>query len=201
MITNRSAWRKERLVYTPKLVIFASANGTEVIDIVPIVEITGVRSNEDSPPRQTPSAKDLLLGDDVSDPGMDAAAATPTNKAEATIQTEAGGYNSGRTYRVRAGTARDTTLLAEDLSKLSSAARAKLLRKSWLRGMQVPSPRPPWSLVSSRRPVAKISSALPPPLGHNDKPPFTQSRPALQRCPAASCPPPSAGARLNLEID
>jgi hypothetical protein len=40
---TRRAWRKERMAYTTKLLIFASPNGAEVIDVVPFVEITAVK--------------------------------------------------------------------------------------------------------------------------------------------------------------
>ncbi len=46
------------------------------------------------------------------------------------LQTELDRYNSGRTYRLRAATTRDSTLLAEEVGRLATASRAKLQRKS-----------------------------------------------------------------------
>jgi hypothetical protein len=134
------------MAYTTKLLIFASPNGTEVIDVIPFFEITGVRNGEESPSQKPAAAKDILLDDDASDSGADAPAAAPSKTQMVVIlQTEPDGYNSGRTYRLRASTARDSTLLAEEISRLAAATRAKLQRKWWLSRLQVD---PPPSLLS-----------------------------------------------------
>jgi hypothetical protein len=134
---TRSSWRKERIVYTPKFIVFATPNGTEVIDVVPFVEIIGVRIDDESPSPKVGTTKDIL-GEDASDSDTDTPTATPRKTNLVVIlQTEPDGYNSGRTYRLRATTARDSTLLAEEVGRLSVSARAKLQRKSWMRGLQV----------------------------------------------------------------
>ncbi len=93
--------------------------------------------------RQAAATKNILLDDDESDSGTDMPAATLKKAGTVVLlQTDAGGYNSGRAYRLRTATARDSALLAEDLGRLAAAARAKLQRKSWLTGMQVPPPLP-----------------------------------------------------------
>ncbi len=172
------------MVYTPKFLIFASPNGVEVIDVIPIVEITGVRSSEDSPSSKASNASDILFGDDASDPGTDTPAATTSKvRGEALLQTEPGGYNSGRTYRVRTAVAHDATMLAEDLDRLAAAARKKLHRSSWLRGLQVALPPSPLLRIS---PAHQL-----PPAGSN---------PAdlrLQRLPEVHRPPHRSGEPLT----
>jgi hypothetical protein len=126
--------------------MFASPNGAEVIDVVPIVEIVDVRSSEELKPsasRQAKETKDILLGDTISDTDSDTPAATPSKaRMEVILQTQPGGYNSGRTYRVRAASARDAELLAEDVGRLAATGRAKLQKKSWLTRVQAASPPP-----------------------------------------------------------
>ncbi len=170
MIPNaRSAWRKERLAYTSKLLIFASPNGTEVIDVVPFVEITGIRSGEESPSRQAAATKNILLGDDASDSDTEKPAATPSKAGMVVIlQTELDGYNSGRTYRLRAATARDSTLLAEEVGRLTTASRAKLQRKSWLRGLQVVAPPLPFHFrVPQKQTPTLLQARIQPAFGSN----------------------------------
>ena len=76
------------------------------------------------------------------DDGADTPAPSKT-AVEVMLQTEPGGYNSGRAYRVRMATARDAELLVKDVGQLATAAREKLQNKPWLRSLQVGLPAYP----------------------------------------------------------
>ena len=150
------------MVYTSKLVVFASPNGAEVIDVIPIEEITGVRTLTTGalgPPSRRSSASDLLK-DDIFDDDADATNAAKSNRdvTEVTLETKPDGYNSGRAYRVRAATAREGEHLVEDLGRLAAAARERLLRKSWLRSVQVGAPARPCDGLGKRRPSLRGDS-------------------------------------------
>jgi hypothetical protein len=128
-------WRKARLVYTDKLLIFASTVGAEVIDVLPMKEIMSVRSEADSLRRA--STFDIDREDAGSDPDAEEAAPTSgrTNEhasgsAAFVIQTLMDGYNSGRAYRVRAMSAKDCSLLMDEISRISSGARERSLARS-----------------------------------------------------------------------
>jgi hypothetical protein len=96
-----SAWRKERMVYTAKLLIFTSM-ANEVVDVIPMAEIVAVNVAADEKGTRRGSVFEEL--DDESDGGTGewSRMSKASSKAaqEAAILTEPEGYNSGRTYRV-----------------------------------------------------------------------------------------------------
>ena len=91
-----SAWRKERLVYTAKLIIFAAPTGVEVIDLIPIAELAAIRNDQETAAKLQRRGS-VLDDDEDDDGGME----SRTSKAlELAFETQPSGYNSGRTYRV-----------------------------------------------------------------------------------------------------
>ena len=97
-----SAWRKERLVYTMKAIVFASATGNDVVDVIPFAELVAIRNPSETAAQQNQRClgidEDEVEGDDIADPQSQPKAARSTR--ELTLETEPAGYNSGRTYRV-----------------------------------------------------------------------------------------------------
>jgi hypothetical protein len=91
------------MLYTAKLLVFTSMAGTEVVDVVPLAEITAVNiaSEELTKGNRRTSALEEL--DNISDAGTGVDSKTSkTSKSalEVAILTEPEGYNSGRSYRV-----------------------------------------------------------------------------------------------------
>ena len=94
-----SAWRKERLVFTKKFVIFSATAGVEVIDLVPIAQITAIRSATESAANHQRHSSVIEDDDDLE---VDGESPSKNSKLalELTFETQPEGYNSGRHYRV-----------------------------------------------------------------------------------------------------
>ena len=100
------AWRKERLVYTKKLIIFASPTGSEVIDLIPIGQLVVIRNASDlnAKNQQREFAIDNEDENDAYGADTNSVSQGPSKNSKAALElsldTEPAGYNSGRAYRV-----------------------------------------------------------------------------------------------------
>ena len=154
---------------TGKLVVFASAIGNDVIDLIPIAQIVAIRSASNT---TTQSQQQISALDDENDnenEGNDSQppANTSKGKLEMTLQTEQRGYNSGRAYRVspissclvffrygcslgrsqvRVASERDRQQLEDSLSAAVAAERKRMQSKSFKKAVQsrVPHAWAPW---------------------------------------------------------
>ena len=69
-----------------------------MIDLIPIAQLKAIRSAVDSAPRQ--QQRGLSLVDEDENDADDALGKTSKAALELSLETEPGGYNSGRIYRV-----------------------------------------------------------------------------------------------------
>lgn len=106
------------MVYTSKLLVFVSVLGNEVVDVIPLAEIAviNVAAEETAKPNRRNSSLANLDADDdnESDPGLgeESQNTSPNSKSlELEIETDPGGYNSGRSYKVSVGQPDQNNLL------------------------------------------------------------------------------------------
>jgi hypothetical protein len=113
-------------VYTEELVIVGSIVGNEVIDVIPIKEITEVNNGKPGTPRGRLSTAETDGTLDIDDTLSNADDPEPVaNLMEVSIHTLPDGYNSGRVYRFRTLSNREATMLTEELGQLSAVARER----------------------------------------------------------------------------
>ena len=195
---------------TWKLVVFASAIGNDVIDLIPIAQIVAIRSASNTTPQSQQQISALDDENDNENEGNESQppANTSKGKLEMTLQTEQRGYNSGRAYRVspissclvffrygcslgrsqvRVASERDRQQLEDSLSAAVAAERKRMQSKSFKKAVQsrVPHAWAPW------RAGARLMRATAP--NTDARPPFSQTlgKSCGARAGAHAAPPPN----------
>ncbi len=117
------------------MIAFASSNG-DIIDVIPIVDITDIRSDGSSTSffkanRPSTSSQDIKKHDvvnldvDNDEKLLEGDEEIQSNFSLCEIDTEQDGYNSGKSYKLRTSVTSEFKCMLDDLDRLAAAARKK----------------------------------------------------------------------------